>query len=100
MITLHHYLILSAILFILGFLGLTLRKNLLIILMCIEVMLNAVNLTFLALARYLGQVDGHVVAFFVMAVAAAEAAIGLALLISLYRNRPSIKTTDWRMMNG
>lgn len=100
MITLHHYLILSAILFILGLIGLTVRKNLLIVFMCVEVLLNAVNLTFIAFARYLGRMDGHVVVFFVMAVAAAEAAVGLAILISLFKNRQSLKTTDWRTLRG
>lgn len=97
---LHHYLIVSGLLFFLGLTGLMLRRNLLILFMCIEVMLNAVNLTFVAIARYLGVMDGHVVAFFVMAVAAAEAAIGLAILITLYRNRGMVKSSDWRIMHG
>lgn len=100
MITVHHYLILSAILFVLGLIGLTVRKNLLIVFMCIEVLLNSVNLTFIALARYLNRMEPHVVVFFVMAVAAAEAAVGLAIVISLYRNRQTIRTTDWRIMGG
>jgi NADH-quinone oxidoreductase subunit K len=100
MITVQHYLILSAILFALGLVGLVIRKNLLIIFMCIEVLLNAVNLAFIALARHLGTMDGHVVAFFVMAVAAAEAAVGLAILVAMYKNRQTVKTTDWQMMNG
>lgn len=100
MITIHHYLILSAILFTLGFLGVVLRKNILIVLMSIEVMMNAINLTFIAVSRYLRVMDGHVVAFFVMAVAAAEAAIGLAIVVSLFRTRQTIKTTDWRILRG
>ncbi len=100
MITIHHYLILSALLFTLGLLGAVLRKNILIVLMSIEVMMNAINLTFIAVSRYLRVMDGHVVAFFVMAVAAAEAAIGLAIVVSLFRTRQTIKTTDWRMMRG
>ena len=100
MITVHHYLILSALLFILGLIGLTVRKNLLVVFMCIEVLLNAVNLTFVALARYLNRMEPHVVVFFVMAVAAAEAAVGLAIVITLYRNRQTVKTTDWRIMGG
>lgn len=100
MITIHHYLILSAIMFALGFLGIILRKNLLIVLMSLEVMMNAINLALIAISRYLGKMDGHVVAFFVMAIAAAEAAIGLAIVISLFRNRRTIKTTDWRLMGG
>ena len=100
MITVHHYLVLSAVLFVLGLIGLTVRKNLLIVFMCIEVLLNAVNLTFIALARYLNRLEPHVVVFFVMAVAAAEAAVGLAIIITLYRNRQTVKTTDWRIMSG
>lgn len=68
--------------------------------MCIEVLLNSVNITFVAMARYLGRMDGHVIAFFVMAVAAAEAAVGLAILITLYRNRQTIKADDWKVMSG
>lgn len=100
MITIHHYLILSAILFVLGLVGLTIRKNLLVVFMCIEVLLNAVNLTFIALARYLGRMDGHVIAFFVMAVAAAEAAVGLTILVVMFRNRQSVRVDDWRNMGG
>lgn len=100
MITIHHYLILSALLFVLGLIGLTVRKNLLVVFMCIEVLLNSVNLAFVALARYLERMEPHVVVFFVMAVAAAEAAVGLAIVITLYRNRQTVKTTDWRIMNG
>ncbi|MDO8519759.1 MAG: NADH-quinone oxidoreductase subunit NuoK [Deltaproteobacteria bacterium] len=100
MITIHHYLILSALLFVLGLIGLTVRKNLLVVFMCIEVLLNAVNLAFVALARYLERMEPHVVVFFVMAVAAAEAAVGLAIVITLYRNRQTVKTTDWRIMSG
>jgi len=100
MITIHHYLILSAIMFTLGLLGIVLRKNLLIVLMCLEVMMNAINLAMISIARYLGKMDGHVVAFFVMAIAAAEAAIGLAIVVSMFRNRGTIKSTDWKIMNG
>jgi NADH-quinone oxidoreductase subunit K len=100
MITIHHYLIVAAILFTLGLLGIVMRRNLLIIFMCIEVMLNSVNLTFIALARYVGNMDGHVVAFFVMAVAAAEAAIGLGILVMLYRRRGTIMSSDYRLMGG
>jgi NADH-quinone oxidoreductase subunit K len=100
MITLHHYFILSSILFTIGLMGLVIRKNLLIIFMCIEIMLNAVNLLFVALARYFNLMDGHVVVFFVMAVAAAEAGIGLAILISLFRKRQTIQTSDWNLLKG
>lgn len=99
-VTLQHFVILAVVLFSLGLLGLTIRKNLLIVFMCIEVMLNAANLLFVAFARYHNQMDGHVVAFFVMAVAASEAAVGLAIVMTLYRNRRTVKTTDWRILNG
>lgn len=99
-ITFHHYLVLSAILFTLGLLGLTLRRNLLIVFMCIEVLLNSVNLVFIAIARMTGSVEAHVIVFFVMAVAAAEAAVGLAIVTSMFRNRQTIKTDDWGMLNG
>jgi NADH-quinone oxidoreductase subunit K len=100
MITIHHYLILSALLFCLGLVGIIVRKNLLIVFMCIEVLMNAVNLSFVALARYFNKMDGHVIAIFVMAIAAVEAAIGLGILIALFRNRQSVKTTDFRTMWG
>lgn len=100
MITIHHYLILSALMFTLGFLGIIVRKNLLIVLMCLEVMMNAINLALIAISRYLGKMDGHVVAFFIMSVAAAEAAIGLAIVVSMFRNRSTIKSTDWKLMGG
>lgn len=99
-ISIHHYLVLSALLFILGLIGLTLRRNLLIVFMCLEILLNAVNLSFIALARHLGTMDGHVVAFFVMTVAAAEACVGLAIIMTLYRNRGTVRTDDWNLMSG
>jgi NADH-quinone oxidoreductase subunit K len=100
LITIHHYLILSALLFCLGLVGIVVRKNLLIMFMCLEVMLNSVNLTFVALARYYARMDGQVVAFFVMAVAAVEAAIGLAILINVFRTRQTVKTTDLAALQG
>jgi len=100
MITIHHYLILSALLFTLGLLGVVIRKNLLIVLMSLEVLMNAINLLLIAISRYLGRMDGHVVVFFIMTVAAAEAAIGLAIVVTLFKNRRTIRTTDWRVMEG
>jgi len=99
-ITIHHYLVLSALLFCLGLIGIIVRRNLLIMFMCIEVMMNAVNLSFVALARYFNKMDGHVIAIFVMAIAAVEAAIGLGILISLFRNRQTVNTDDLRSMWG
>ena len=90
MIPLSHYLILSATLFAIGAAGVFLRKNLITILLSIEIMLNAVNLTFVAAGRYIGTVDGQIITFFVMTVAAAEAAVGLALVISLFRHRETL----------
>lgn len=99
-ITVYHYLALAAILFVLGLVGVIIRRNLLVVFMCVEVLLNSVNLTFIALARYLKLMDGHVVAFFVMAIAAAEAAVGLAIITTLFRTRRTIKSTDWRILGG
>lgn len=99
-ITIHHFLILSALLFCLGLVGAIIRKNILIVLMSIEVMLNAVNLTFVALARYYNSLDGHVIAIFVMAIAAVEVAIGLGIVISIFRNKQSVKTNDWMSLKG
>jgi NADH-quinone oxidoreductase subunit K len=89
-INLNHYLILSGLLFAIGTAGVFLRKNLITVLLSIEIMLNAVNLTFVAVGRYLGSVDGQIITFFVMTVAAAEAAVGLALIIALFRHRESL----------
>jgi len=90
MVTLNHYLLLSAVLFAIGTAGVFLRRNLITVLLSIEVMLNAVNLTFVALGRYQGRVDGQIITFFVMTVAAAEAAVGLAIVIALFRHRESL----------
>jgi NADH-quinone oxidoreductase subunit K len=90
MIPLGHYLIVSAILFAIGTAGVFMRKNLITILLSIEIMLNAVNLSFVAFGRFLGSVDGQIITFFVMTVAAAEAAVGLAIIIALYRHRESL----------
>lgn len=88
--TLNHFLILSAILFSIGTAGVFLRRNLITILLSIEIMLNAVNLTFVAVGRSIGSVDGQIIVFFVMCVAAAEAAVGLAIVIALFRHRESL----------
>jgi NADH-quinone oxidoreductase subunit K len=88
--TLNHFLILSAVLFSIGTAGVFLRRNLITILLSIEIMLNAVNLTFVAVGRSIGSVDGQIIVFFVMCVAAAEAAVGLAIVIALFRQRESL----------
>ena len=90
MVSLNEYLVLSAILFSIGTAGVFLRRNLITVLLSIEVMLNAVNLTFVAEGRYYGNVDGQIITFFVMTVAAAEAAVGLALVIALFRHRETL----------
>ena len=90
MIPLSHYLIVSATLFALGTAGVFLRKNLITILLSIEIMLNAVNLSFVAFGRARGDFDGQIITFFVMTVAAAEAAVGLAIVIALFRHRESL----------
>ena len=90
MIPLGAYLTVSAILFAIGTAGVFMRRNLITILLSVEVMLNAVNLTFVAFGRSLGNADGQIIVFFVMTVAAAEAAVGLAIVIALFRHRESL----------
>ena len=89
-VTLNHYLVLSAVLFAIGTAGVFLRRNVITVLLSIEIMLNAVNLTFVAAGRQFAAVDGQIIVFFVMTVAAAEAAVGLALIIALFRHRESL----------
>lgn len=90
----------SAALFMIGAMGVLSRRNALIVLMSVELMLNAVNLAFVGFARHLGQVDGHVFAVFVMAVAAAEAAVGLALVILLFRHKASVDLENFTLLKG
>jgi NADH-quinone oxidoreductase subunit K len=87
---LNDYLILSAILFAIGTAGVLIRRNIITILLSVEIMLNAVNLSFVAFGRALGTADGQIIVFFVMTVAAAEAAVGLAIVIALFRHRESL----------
>lgn len=98
--SLAHYLILGAILFCIGVMGVLTRRNILIILMSIELMLNAANLTLVAFARFQGNLGGHVIAFFVMAVAAAEVAVGLAIVVSIFRLRDTVDVGELRFMKG
>ncbi len=101
MIPLSHYLVLGAALFCIAVAGVFLnRKNVIVLLMAIELMLLAVNTNFVAFARYLGDTTGQVFVFFVLTVAAAEAAIGLAILVVLFRNRGSINVDDMDRMKG
>ena len=100
-VPLSHYLTVAAILFTLGIFGIFLnRKNIIIILMSIELMLLAINLNLVAFSAYLGDLSGQVLAMFVLTVAAAEAAIGLAILVVYFRNRGSIEVDDINLMRG
>jgi NADH-quinone oxidoreductase subunit K len=98
LIPLGHYLIVSAFLFAIGTAGVFLRRNLITMLLSIEIMLNAVNLTFVAFGRFRGDVDGQIITFFVMTVAAAEAAVGLAIVIALFRHRESLNPDAFRAL--
>ena len=101
MIGLEHYLTVAATLFVIGIFGLFLnRKNVIILLMCIELTLLAVNMNFVAFSRYLDNLDGQVFVFFILTVAAAEAAIGLAILVVLFRNRSTINVEELDELKG
>lgn len=99
-IPLDYYLILSAILFTIGVVGVLIKRNPIVIFMCVELMLNAVNLTFVAFSRYRGDLGGQMMVIFVMAVAAAEVAVGLGILVSIFRNRTSINVDEIDLMKG
>jgi NADH-quinone oxidoreductase subunit K len=90
MVPFNHYLVLSGLLFAIGTAGVFLRRNVITLMLSIEIMLNAVNLTFVAVGRHIGSVDGQIITFFVMTVAAAEAAVGLAIVIALFRHRETL----------
>jgi NADH-quinone oxidoreductase subunit K len=98
--SLEYYLILSALLFSIGVIGVLIRKNAIIIFMCIELMLNAANLAFVAISRELGDVSGQIFVFFVMTVAAAEVAIGLAIILSVFRHRETIDVDEINSLKG
>jgi NADH-quinone oxidoreductase subunit K len=98
MITLSHYLIISAVMFAIGVAGTLIRRNAIIVFMCIELMLNSVNLTLIAFSSYLGNSRGQILVFFVMAVAAAEAAVGLAIIISIYRNKSTVNIDELNVL--
>jgi NADH-quinone oxidoreductase subunit K len=93
-IPLHYYLALSAIMFSIGVAGVLTRRNAIVVFMCIELMLNSVNLTLVAFSAFLGDITGQVLVFFVMAVAAAEAAVGLAIVIALFRNLQTVNIDE------
>ncbi len=92
------YLVLSAMLFTIGVIGALTRRNAIVVFMCIELMLNSVNLTFITISRFLQSIDGVLFAFFVMAVAAAEAAVGLAIFVMLYRSRETINVDEVNLL--
>ncbi|OBJ73178.1 NADH-quinone oxidoreductase subunit NuoK [Mycobacterium sp. 1274756.6] len=96
----NNYLYLSALLFTIGAAGVLLRRNALVMFMCIELMLNAVNLAFVTFARHHGQLDGQVVAFFTMVVAACEVVVGLAIIMTIFRARRSASVDDVNLLKG
>ena len=93
-----NYLVLAAILFTIGAVGVLVRRNAIVVFMCVELMLNSVNLTLVTFARADGTVDGQVIAFFVMVVAAAEVVVGLAIIMSIYRTRRSASVDDANLL--
>ncbi len=98
MIPLEYSLVLGALLFSIGVVGVLVRRNVIVVFMSIELMLNAVNLTLIAFSRYLNNVDGQLIVFFVMTLAAAEVAVGLAIIVAVYRNKESININDMNLM--
>jgi len=98
MVPVQWYLMLAAILFGVGLVGVLIKRNALIVMMSVELMLNAANLTFLAFARQQGNLGGHAIAFFVIAVAAAEAAVGLGIILAFYRNKETINIDEMNLM--
>lgn len=94
MLAMNHYLLLSAVLFTIGVVGVLTRRNAIVIFMCIELMLNAVNLSLVTFSAYFGDSTGQMLVFFVIAVAAAEAAVGLAIVIALFRNKPTLNIDE------
>ena len=99
---LEHYLVLSAVLFSIGLYGALAKRNAVVVMMCIEIMLNAVNIALVGFSRFVTPtlLTGQVFAIFIMVVAAAEAAVGLAIIITIYRNRETVETTDIDLMKG
>ncbi|HSR13258.1 MAG TPA: NADH-quinone oxidoreductase subunit NuoK [Thermodesulfobacteriota bacterium] len=98
MVSLNSYLVLSAILFSIGVIGFVIRRNTIVIFMSVELMLNAANLAFIAFSRYLDSIDGQITVIFVMSVAAAEAAVGLAIILAMYRTRKTVNADEANLM--
>lgn len=99
-VPLSYYLLLSAILFAIGAGGVLIRRNVIVVLMCVEMMMNAVNLTFIAFSRYLDSATGQIFVFMIMAVAAVEVAVGLALLVELNRHKSSVDINEFNSLKG
>jgi NADH-quinone oxidoreductase subunit K len=99
-ITINHYLVLSALLFVTGMAGVLLRRNAIVLLMSIELMLNAVNISFVAFSSYSGKVEGQIMVFFVMTIAAAEAAVGLALVVSIFKRFKEVNIRFFEHLKG
>jgi len=98
LIPLQHYLILSAILFTTGVVGVLTQRNAIVVFMCVELMLNSVNLSLIAFSQFIGNATGQILVFFVMTVAAAEAAVGLSIIIALYRNKQTVNIDEINIM--
>ncbi len=99
-ITIHHHIYLGLALFFVGLFGVLLRRNILVVLMCIELMLNAVNLILIAASQYYANLDGQITAFFVMTISAAEAGVGLALAVQAYKRFQTIDTQAFKRLRG
>ena len=99
-ISLNHYLILSSVLFVIGMAGVLLRRNVIVILMSIELMLNAVNISFIAFSKFTANVDGQIMVFFVMTIAAAEAAVGLALAVTIFKRFKEVNIKFFEHLRG
>jgi NADH-quinone oxidoreductase subunit K len=100
MVPLSYYMILSAIVFVTGLVGVLIRRNIIILLLSIELMLNATNINFVAFSYYLHDISGQVFVFFALTVAAAEVAVGLAILIALFRGNPTVNVEEFNIMKG
>jgi NADH-quinone oxidoreductase subunit K len=100
MVPVNWYLLLSAIVFSIGMAGFLIRRNIIIMLLCVELMLNGVNISLIAFSHYLQDLRGQILVFFIIAVAAAEAAIGLAIIVSLYRNKATVHVDEMSEMKG
>ena len=100
MVPIEYYLLLSAVLFSIGVLGVIIRRNAIVLFLCIELMLNAVNLTFIAFGRYLNSIDGQVFVLIVMTVAAAEVAVGLGIIVAIFRGKETTSVDDINLLKG